>query len=361
MNIDERYMRIAIDLAKSAEGLTSPNPIVGAVIVKDGKIVGKGYHKKAGLPHAEVSALRQAGKLAEGATLYVSLEPCNHFGRTPPCTDAVIKSGIKKVVIAMIDPNPINNGKGLRRLKENGVRTKVGILKEEAKSINRPYIKFITARLPYVTIKIAQSLDGKIATKTGDSKWITQEDPRRYVHELRAKVDAVMVGVNTIIKDDPLLISKVSKDKQPIRIIADSNLEIPLNSKIFSHIDDSPVIIATTKRSSKIKDYEGKGAEVLIVKQKDGKVDLKSLLKILGSRHIAHILVEGGGELVASFLKENLADKLLFFIASKIIGGRDAITSVEGNGVSKVDDAIMLKDMKIKRFGKDILIEADVK
>lgn len=360
MNIDERYMRIAINLAKKAEGMTSPNPLVGAVIVKNGKIVGSGYHKRAGLPHAEINALRHAGPAAKDATLYVTLEPCDHFGRTPPCTDAIIKSRIKKVVAAMIDPNPVNQGRGLSRLKKSGIVTAVGVLEEEARAINKPYIKFVTTRLPYVTIKIAQSLDGKIATKTGDSKWITQEDSRSHVHELRTKVDAVMVGVNTIIRDNPLLISKVSKKRQPVRIVIDTDLKTPLSSRVFSRIDDSPVIIAAAKRSPRIKDYEGKGAEVLVAKRKNGKVDLKSLLKILGRRSIMHLLVEGGGELAAGFLEEGLADKLLFFIAPKIIGGKSAKTSVEGNGVAKVEDAILLKGMNIRRFKKDILIEADV-
>lgn len=360
MTIDERYMRIAIDLAKKAEGMTNPNPIVGAVIVKDGKMVGKGYHRGAGLPHAEVNALRQAGKKAEGATLYVSLEPCDHFGRTPPCTDAVIRSGIRKAIIGMKDPNPVNNGRGIKKLKRNGISTKAGVLEEEARAINKPYTKYITTKIPYVTIKAAQTLDGKIATRTGDSRWITSDEARQYVHELRRKVDAVMVGAKTVIKDDPLLTSRASKGKGPLRIIVDSRLRTPLGARLLSSVDRAPVLIAAIKKYPRIKLYEKKGAEVLVVKSRRGMVDLRDLLKRLGEIGIAHIMVEGGGELIAGFLEEGLADKLLFFIAPKIIGGRDAVTSVEGEGLARIKDAVMLKTMKIKRFGEDILIESEV-
>ena len=328
MAIHEKYMRLAIELAKKAEGKTSPNPIVGAVIVKNNKIIGKGYHRKAGLPHAEINALREAGKRARGATLYVTLEPCNHYGRTPPCTDAIVRTGIKKVIIAMKDPNPINNGNGVRKLKKNGIRVETGILVKEAEEINRPYIKFITTGLPYITVKVAQSLDGKIATKTGDSKWISSEDSRRYVHELRGKVDAVMVGANTVLRDDPLLLSKVSR-KQPVRIIASDKSRKFKGAKIFSHLDKSPVLI------------------------------VKSLSEALARKEMMHILVEGGGELIASLVERNLVDRFLIFIAPKIIGGRAAKTAVEGIGINNIRDASNFKIKSIRRFKKDILIEAE--
>lgn len=359
MSKHDSFMRIAIDLAKKAEGKVSPNPIVGAVIVKNGTIVGRGYHRRAGLPHAEVNALHRVGRRAKDATLYVTLEPCDHFGRTPPCTAAIIKSRIKKVVIGMVDPNPINNGRGIKTLKKAGIEVVVGILEGEAKSINRPYIKFITKKMPYITIKIAQSLDGKIATETGDSKWITSEDSRRYVHALRSSVDAVMVGVNTVVKDDPLLISRISKGRQPMRIIVDGRSKTPLNARIFSRVKESPLAIVTIKSSFKTMRYESQGAEVLMAKGKDDRIDLKDLLRILAKRGISHILVEGGGELIASLIEESLADRFLFFIAPKIIGGRGAISAVGGNGISKIKDAIMLKNMSIKKFAKDILIEAE--
>ena len=346
MNRDELYMSMAINLARKAEGLTSPNPMVGAVIVKNNRIVGKGYHRMCGLAHAEVEAISDAGRRAKGATMYVTLEPCDHFGRTPPCTQTIIENGIRKVVIAMKDPNPINSGRGTRRLKGNGIKIKSGVLENKARNINKPYIKFITTGFPYVTVKIAESIDGKIATRTGDSKWITSLAARSYVHDLRAKSDAVMVGVNTVIKDDPSLLSKTSKHNQPVRIIVDSHGRTPKNAKIFSTAERSPVIIATVKGK--------RGCEV------SGRVDLRCLLKELAGMGIINILVEGGGELVGSLVEEKLVDRFLFFIAPKIIGGRSAVTSVEGCGIAKIKDAMELKGLKIKKFGKDLLIDAEV-
>ncbi len=339
MNIGHKYMAIAIALAGKAEGMTSPNPIVGAVIVKNGRIVGRGYHKRAGLPHAETKALRQAGAKAKGATLYVTLEPCDHFGRTPPCTAAIIKSGIKRVVIAMRDPNPANNGNGIKKLNSHGIRTKVGLLAKDAMAMNRPYIKFITKKIPFVTVKVAQSLDGKIATKTGDSKWISSGDSRRYVHELRRIADAVMVGANTVRRDDPLLLSR-SRGKQPVRVIVSGRSSLPSGAKVYSDSYKSPVIIARP------------------CERCGGKVDLNKLLKALAKKDITNILVEGGGELIADLVKNNLVDRFLVFIAPKIIGGRDAKTAVEGNGIEEIKDALRLKNISVKKFKEDILIEA---
>ena len=337
MNIDEKYMRLALDLAKKAEGHTSPNPMVGAVIVKDGRIVGRGYHKRCGSAHAEVNAIKSAGTRARGATMYVTLEPCDHFGRTPPCTDAIIGSGVRKVIAAMKDPNPINAGHGLKKLKRNGIETRVDVLKDEAFLLNKPYIKFITKKMPYVTLKIAESLDGKIAARTGDSKWITSEDTRRYVHKLRAKSDAVMVGANTVISDDPKLLAKGSS-KQPLRIVVCGKRKIPANAKIF----------LDTKKSS-----------VILARSRTGRVDLKQLLKQLAGLQITNILVEGGGELAASLIESKLVDRFLFFVAPKIIGGREAVTSVEGLGVGRVADAVVLKNFKTRRFKNDILLELE--
>ena len=383
-------MRLALKLAKLGLGMTSPNPLVGACVVKSGRILGNGFHEMAGLPHAEVNALRSAGLAAKGATLYITPEPCDHFGRTPPCTEAIVRSGVRKVVIGMKDPNPLNNGKGIRKLKKRGIETIVGVLEDEAWSINRPYIKFITERLPFVTVKLAESLDGKIATRTGDSRWITSEDSRRYVHKLRGEVDAVMVGVGTVLRDDPRLTVRDGRPlklathlqgrrgtprinhpsagqarderKKLIRIIVDSRLRTPANAKIFADCDASPVLIATAKGSSegKRKALEKKGAKVLVVKGKGKRVDLKSLFKRLAERDIAHVMVEGGGELAAGILEEKLADRILLFIAPKIIGGRDAVTSVEGKGVDLVSNAVKIKGLRIKRFSKDILIEGEI-
>lgn len=341
MKKHEKYMRLAIKLAKKADGMTSPNPSVGALIVRKNRIVGKGYHEKAGLPHAEIIALKEAGGLAKGATLYVTLEPCNHYGRTPPCTDAIIKSGIREAVIAMRDPNPVNNGRGIRKLKNNGIRIISGVLRQEAEAMNKPYIKFITKKMPYVTVKVAQSLDGKIATKTGDSKWISSEASRRYVHALRAKVDAVMVGANTFIKDDPVLLSNLSRSRQPARIIIGGRSGLRPDAKIFSTVSRSPVIIVKPSSSGK------------------GRVNLSGLLKRLAKNNITHVLVEGGGTLIAGLVEKDLVDRFLIFVAPKIIGGAGARTAVEGSGISRIKDALLFGKVSVRRFGDDILIEAE--
>ncbi|MCX5716241.1 MAG: bifunctional diaminohydroxyphosphoribosylaminopyrimidine deaminase/5-amino-6-(5-phosphoribosylamino)uracil reductase RibD, partial [Candidatus Omnitrophica bacterium] len=326
---DKFYMRLALVLAQKGRGGTSPNPMVGAVIVKNNKIVGLAYHKEAGGPHAEAAALKEAGKSAKGAALYINLEPCAHFGRTPPCTQAIIKSGIKKVIAAMKDPNPIIAGRGFVRLKKNGIKVAAGTLEDEAKILNEVFIKYITKKMPFVIVKAAQSLDGKIAAKTGDSKWITSEESRRYVHRLRSQVDAVMVGAGTVVKDDPLLTSRVS-EKQPVKVIVDSELKISHSAKIFSKESPAKVILATTAKATKnrIEKFRNIGAEVLVLKKKNSMVGLRQLMKELAKREITSILVEGGGELIGSLVDEKLVDKFSIFIAPKIIGGKEAITSV---------------------------------
>lgn len=361
MNTHEHYMKLAIELAKKAEGRTSPNPVVGAVVIKGGRIVGKGYHKRAGMPHAEIEALRQAGGRAKGATLYVTLEPCDHFGRTPPCTDAIVLSGIKETVIAMKDPNPLNNGRGIKKLNRWGIKTTVGTLEAEAADMNKPYLKWIKTAMPYITVKVAQSLDGKIAAWTGDSHWISCEESRHIVHGLRGTADAVMVGVNTVLKDDPLLTNRSGAGKQPVRIVVDSALKTPLSSKLVRTSKDVPLIIATTERSPEKKRdaLADKGAEVITVRSKDGRVDMRAFLKILGQRGVTHVMVEGGGELIASLTGSRLADRFLFFIAPKLVGGRSAPTSVEGAGISRIRDALMMRNIAVKRCGSDILVEAE--
>lgn len=362
MNIDERYMRRAMRLARRGQGLTSPNPAVGAVIVKGGRVIATGYHKRCGLPHAEVNALRRAGKAAKGATLYVTMEPCNHFGRTPPCTDAIVESGIRRVVIAAPDPNPVTDGGGIRALKRRGVKVTVGIMKEEARLINRPFEKHIKTKMPYVTLKIAESLDGKIATKTGDSRWITDTDSRVYVHKLRSRADAVMVGVNTVIKDDPLLLPGAAGLKLPCRIVVDSSLKTPPGARIFSRVKESPVILAASRKASagRIAKFRKIGAHVIVVRLKEDRIDLKELLRRLGDMGITDILAEGGSELGASLIEERLVDRLLFFIAPKIIGGRAAVPSIGGRGAAGMKSAVSLRDIRLKRFSKDILIDARV-
>lgn len=339
---DEKYIKIALGLAGKAKGMTSPNPCVGAVIVKGGRIVGRGYHRFAGGPHAEIYALRQAGKKAEGATLYVSLEPCSHYGRTPPCVDAIISAGVRRVVAAIKDPNPVNNGKGLRILRRNGVKADAGVLEAEARLLNEDFIKYITRKMPFVAVKAAQSLDGKIATRTGDSKWITGLEARRFAHKLRSEVDAIIVGAGTVLKDDPLLTVRLKgiKVKQPLRIVLAGNSKIPHKSRIFNS-KGGGVIIARTK-------------------EKGGRVDIRAFLKELAKMEITSVLIEGGGETIASAFEAGVVDKVYFFIAPKVIGGRGAVTSVEGEGIEKAGKAIGLKRTSFRKIGDDLLIEGYV-
>lgn len=363
MRDDSYFMNMTLQLAKKGLGSTSPNPLVGAVIVKHGKVIATGYHRKAGCDHAEIAALKKAGKAARGAILYVNLEPCNHFGRTPPCTEVIIKSGIREVVAAMKDPNPCNNGKGVHALRRAGIAVSTGVLEGQARRLNEAFIRYICSKRPFITVKTAQSMDGKIATKTGDSKWISNEISRRYVHTLRNQVDAVMVGAGTAIKDNPLLTSRAQNNrprmKQPIKVVVDSQLKTHSNARIFCKNSPAQVIFAATKKApkTKIHKFEKVCREVLILKQKDNKVDLRHLMKELGKRQVTSVLVEGGGELIGSLVEERLVDKFLFFISPKIIGGKNAITAVEGKGVTTIAHATSLKDVSHKKLGTDLLIE----
>jgi len=362
MKNDIYYMRRAIKLAKKAEGFTSPNPLVGCLIVKKGKIIGKGYHHKAGLPHAEVIALQDAGEKAKNATMYVTLEPCKHLGRTPPCTSAVIKAGIKRFVIAMKDPNPLNNGRGITKLREKGASVTTGVCEKEAREINRPFIKYATKGLPFVTLKIAESLDGKIATSKGESKWISNSDSRQHVQKIRSYVDAIMVGSNTVIKDNPRLLPKGYYRRNPVRVVVDSRLKIPLDSKLVKTAEKAPLIIATTKLSSERKKrlLNKKNVNVIVIKSSKTGVNLEDLLKILGRMGILHILAEGGAELAGSLCDKKLVDRILFFISPKIIGGRDAITSIKGRGVNRIKDALKLENVEVKRFKDDVVVSGDI-
>ena len=357
----EYYMEEAIRLALKGKGRTLPNPMVGAVVVKDGKIVGRGYHRKAGTAHAEIAALDEAQEKAKGAVLYVTLEPCAHFGRTPPCVNRVIKSGIKKVIVGMIDPNPVTNGKGINILKMHNIPVEVGCCGEKIKAINPEFIKFMTRRLPYVTVKVAQSLDGKIATRTGESKWISSDKSRSYSHKLRNDFDAVMVGVNTVLRDNPQLDPWYSK-KHPVKVIVDSKLSTPENANIFSR---GKVIVVTlpvlpgqeTENRRKLSSK----AVILEVKEKNGQVNLKDMMKKLAALEITTVLVEGGGTLIGSLFDEGLVDRVLFFISPKIIGGKEAISSVMGVGASRVDRAVALTCPTVKHIGDDVLFDCRVK
>jgi diaminohydroxyphosphoribosylaminopyrimidine deaminase/5-amino-6-(5-phosphoribosylamino)uracil reductase len=355
---DIKFMKEALSLALKSEGLTSPNPLVGAVIVKGNRIIARGYHKKAGSKHAEILAIESAGKRAKGATLYINLEPCTHYGRTPPCAPEIIKSGIKRVVIAMQDPNPLVNGKGIEKLKKEGVKVQTGILEEKAKSINEVYVKYITKKMPFIMLKWAMSLDGKIATYTGDSKWISHETSRDFTHRLRGKFDAVLIGIKTLLKDNPQLNTHGKGVKEPKRMIVDSKGRIPLDCNLLK-TEGGQVILATTNKISKekIEGLKKRGVEIILNECENGRVNLKALMKELAKREITSVLVEGGGEITASVLKDKLADKFTAFISPMIIGGKDAVSPVGGKGIEKIINSAKIHKFSIKKIGEDIMIE----
>jgi len=359
-------MRLALRLARKGAGTTSPNPMVGAVVVRGGRVVGTGYHRKAGEPHAEVLALRNAGKNARGATLYVTLEPCNHFGKTPPCTEAVLKAGVRRVVVGMKDPNPLVSGRGIRRLRRAGIPVEVGEFGDACRELNAPFCKYITSRRPFVILKGALTLDGKIATSSGDSRWITSPESRREVHRLRRDVDAVMVGIGTVLRDDPLLNSRLPRTKpgrQPLRIVVDSRLRVPLKSRLVQTASQYPTLIAATRAASpsKIRLLEKRNVEVWVLpKDSRGKVNLKIFMKRLAGRAIVSVLLEGGAQVSASALKAGLVDRFLFFFAPKIIGGVKAPGVIGGEGARRLREAIPLELLRIRRIGPDLLVEAKI-
>ncbi len=353
------YMEHALSLAKLALGHVSPNPAVGAVVVRDGEIVGEGYTQPPGSAHAEVVALQQAGGKARGATMYVTLEPCCHFGRTPPCTQAIISAGVSEVHMATSDPNPQVSGRGQAELKAAGIKTYVGQHEEEAQELNEAYIKFITTGLPLVIAKFAMSLDGKIATRSRDSKWISGEESRQYVHSLRQKVDAIIVGVDTVLADDPQLTARVVSDneiKQPLRVVVDSHARTPTQARVLQ--PPGKTLLATLLPLDKVKarGLTEMGAEVLELPSIDGVVDLRELLKQLGHREITSVLVEGGGRLLGSFFDLGLVDKVVAFVAPMIIGGKEAMTPVSGKGVDHIAQAVRLSRVQVQRFGADVMI-----
>lgn len=355
-----RFMCLAVRLAKKGLGRTSPNPIVGSVVVKNGKIIGQGYHEKAGLPHAEINALRKAGKKAKGSTLYVTLEPCAHFGKTPPCVTAIIKAGVKKVVVGSIDPNPKVKGKGIRALEKNKIEVIKDVLRDECLSLNEAYVKYITKKTPFVVLKLATTLDGKIATSTGDSKWITSLESRRYAHRLRSLVDCVMVGSGTVLKDDPGLTVRLIKGKNPARAVLDSSLKVSAGAKVFASRRERVFVFTSAKASrNKVKLLEKKGTEVITVKQSKDGLSVKGVLKELGKRGVTSVLIEGGARLAASALKEGVVDKAIFIIAPRIIGG-DGVDCVGKLGIKSIKRGIMLKGIKTMKIGEDFAIEGRV-
>lgn len=350
-------MKRALTLAMKGQGFVHPNPLVGAVLVKNNKIIGEGAHERFGGPHAEVNAIRRAAQSPAGATLYITLEPCAHTGKTPPCTDLILKSGIKRVVAGANDPNPLVSGKGLRILSKKGVKVTAGIMRKEAEALNKDFNHWIRAKTPYVVAKTAQSLDGKIATKSGQSQWITGPEARRYGQRLRAACDAILVGVNTILRDDPLLSVRQGKGApQPLKIVLDSRLKTPPRARIFSKESPGNVILAVTRKAPRNKGrlFRGK-AEILVVKEKGGKVDFTALLKSLGKRGVVSVLIEGGGEVIGEAFSSKVVNEVYFFIAPKIIGGRTAIPSVGGAGVSSLKDAAAIWNLEVRPVGKDLL------
>lgn len=363
--MDEFYMKRALELSLKGVGKTSPNPLVGAVIVKNGKIIGEGFHEYYGGPHAEVNAINNAIDDVEGATIYVTLEPCSHYGKTPPCADLLVRKKISKAVIAMIDPNPKVAGRGLEILSQNSIEVVTGVLEEEAKKVNEIFIKYIQERRPFCILKTAMTMDGKIATKTGESMWITNEKSRHYVHEIRNRVSGIMVGINTVINDNPSLTTRLNnRGSDAVRIIVDSSLKIPLSSKALMINSPKKTIIATTANADKYKLKqlrEMENVQVVIVPLKNSKVDLEYLFDWLGDEGIDSVLVEGGSTLNFSILKSKLADKVVTFIAPKIVGGKESKTPVGGEGFEKLSDAILLRDLKITTFDEDLMIEAYVR
>ena len=365
MNMHEGYMQRALELAELGWGRTNPNPLVGAVIVKNGKIIAEGYHEKLGCAHAEVAAMNHAREDVRGATLYVNLEPCSHYGRTPPCAKAIIERGISEVIIAITDPNPEVAGRGIKMLKEAGIQVVSGVLKKEAEKLNEIFIKYITKKRPFLIMKTAMTLDGKIATFQGDSKWISGESSRQHVHAVRDRVAAIMVGINTVLADNPSLTTRLhsGKGKDAVRIVVDSKGVIPLDSEIINVKSSAGAILATTQALDHDKErlLAEKGIQILKINGPQGHVDLAKLMDELYMLGIDSVLLEGGGRLNAAALDSGIVDKVMTFIAPKMIGGENAITSVEGAGTERMVNAVKLQDISIRRFDEDILVEGYVK
>jgi diaminohydroxyphosphoribosylaminopyrimidine deaminase/5-amino-6-(5-phosphoribosylamino)uracil reductase len=361
---EEEFMRMTLALARKGLGTTSPNPMVGALVVKGQKIVGEGYHKKAGLPHAEVVALEAAGPAARGATLYVNLEPCSHQGKTPPCVGAIQKAGIKKVVVAMRDPNPLVNGKGIEQLKRAGIDVKVGLLEAQARQLNEAFVTFKEQNRPFILMKAATSLDGKIATKIGESKWISNEESRKYANKLRSTMDGVMVGINTVILDNPMLVPRITKPKRyPVRIVLDSKLRIPLTCQVVKTADRYRTIIFALNEARAEKESRLKSMSVEVVRVgagDNGRISLAEVCRSLAERDITSVLLEGGGELNSSLLKEGFVDKIVFFYAPKIIGGKNASNLIAGKGIDFIKDAYRIDITSVRKLKEDICVEGYV-
>ena len=360
---DEQYMREALILARQGRGRTSPNPVVGAVIVRDKVIIGRGWHQKAGTAHAEIHAINDAGLATNNATLYVTLEPCCHQGRTGPCTEAIIAAGISRVVVAMVDPNPLVAGCGIEMLRKQGITVDTGVLAAEAANLNAPFIKWITCSMPFVTMKNGISLDGKIATRTGNSRWITGEASRLEVHRMRDASDAIITGIGTVLADDPELTTRLpSGGKSPVRVVVDRLARTPLSSKLVTD-GNAHTIIAVSMEAplDNVANLEALGLEILKLPEQGGRLDLGHLLRNLGQRCLTSIMVEAGGTLNSSFLFNNLVDKVVLFVAPKIIGGSGAPGPYGGYGIDSLSDAVELEDLVVRKLGSDLMVEGYVK
>lgn len=361
-NKDYEYMRYALQLAEKAKGFTSPNPMVGAVIVKDDRVIGEGYHKVCGDCHAEINAFNSATEDVEGATMYVTLEPCSHTGKTPPCADKIVEKKLGRVVVASLDPNPLVSGRGIEKIKNAGIEVQTGLLADESAALNEVFMKYIVTKQPFVVYKSAVTLDGKIATVKGESQWISNEKSRKRVHMLRHFYSAIMVGINTVISDNPMLNCRQEGCTSPVRIVVDSSLKIPFECNLVQTAEKYRTIVATLQEDTCIKAgmLKQMGVEVVTVREKNGRPDLQQLMKILGEMGIDSLLIEGGGTLAFSAFEQDVVDKVIYYISPKIFGGIDAKTSVEGNGFEKISEAVKLRDISTEMVEDDVCITAYV-
>ncbi|MGD2295832.1 MAG: bifunctional diaminohydroxyphosphoribosylaminopyrimidine deaminase/5-amino-6-(5-phosphoribosylamino)uracil reductase RibD [Candidatus Aminicenantes bacterium] len=353
------YIQMAYGLAEKAIGWASPNPYVGAVIVKNDTIIGHGYHERSGKPHAEVTALQRAGSQARNSTAYINLEPCVHWGKTPPCTESLLQARVRRVVISDFDPNPLVSKKGIKKLREAGIEVSLGLLQSKNRRLNETYIKFITKNIPFVVAKVALSLDGKMATKTFSSRWISSAETRKYVHLLRGEFDALMIGVNTLVKDDPLLTVRHPnwRGKRLKRIILDSQLRFPLGSRILSTLSQGRILVFTPKKAppQKAEALRKKGVEVISLSSP--RIDPHKVLSWLGQHGISSVLVEGGGRLLTSMLEEKAVDKIFVTLSPKLIGGEEAPTFLQGKGVEFIKDSVALKRTYSFQIDEDLIVE----
>ncbi|MDO3411565.1 bifunctional diaminohydroxyphosphoribosylaminopyrimidine deaminase/5-amino-6-(5-phosphoribosylamino)uracil reductase RibD [Saccharibacillus sp. CPCC 101409] len=355
--VHERYMRLALENARAAQGQTAPNPLVGSVIVGDGRLVGIGAHLKPGEPHAEIHALRMAGEHARGATIYVTLEPCSHHGRTGPCAEAIVQAGLARVVVAAPDPNPLVAGRGIKILRDAGIEVIEGVLREESEQLNEVFNRYIVSKRPFVTVKSAVTLDGKIATRTASSRWITSEQAREDVHRLRHESGAILVGVQTILHDDSQLTTRLPSGRNPLRVVLDSTLRIPETARVITD-GEAPTWIFTGSNADAAKRERLEAAGVRVFETRSERVNLEQVLDTLGASEISSLLVEGGGQVNASFVEQGLADKLVLYVAPKLVGGKEAPTFLQGLGIADMDDAVDLTGLRVRQLGPDLKLEA---